>query len=109
MNMRPTSSPWGGGNQWLQQMIRNLTGRGYAVVFDLTRPVEFSATGPFAIVRHPIYLGWLLIVFATPVMTMSQLLFAVTSTIYLIAAIPFEEASLVEAFGEKRPPKFEGR
>ena len=67
---------------------------------DLARPVQFSATGPFAIVRHPIYLGWVLIVFASPVMTTSQLLFAATSTLYLIAAIPFEEASLVEAHGE---------
>ena len=68
---------------------------------DHTRPVEFRASGPFAIVRHPIYLGWVLIVFATPVMTTSRLEFAIVSTAYLIAAIPFEEASLVEAFGEK--------
>ena len=68
---------------------------------DLTRPIEFKADGPFAIVRHPIYLGWVLMVFATPVMTTSRLLFAVTSSAYLIAAIPFEERSLVEAFGEK--------
>jgi methanethiol S-methyltransferase len=68
---------------------------------DLTRPVEFRADGPFALVRHPIYLGWVLIVFAAPVMTTSRLLFASISTAYLIAAIPFEEASLVEAFGEK--------
>jgi protein-S-isoprenylcysteine O-methyltransferase Ste14 len=66
---------------------------------DLARPVQFSATGPFSIVRHPIYLGWILIVFPTPVMTATQLLFAVVSTVYLIAAIPFEEASLVEAHG----------
>ena len=65
------------------------------------RPIEFKAEGPFAIVRHPIYLGWVLMVFATPVMTTSQLLFAVVSTLYLIAAIPFEERSLLEAFGEK--------
>ena len=68
---------------------------------DLSRPIEFKADGPFAIVRHPIYLGWVLMVFATPVMTTSQLLFAVTSTLYLIAAIPFEERSLLEAFPEK--------
>ena len=68
---------------------------------DLTRPIEFKADGPFAIVRHPIYLGWVLMVFATPVMTTSRLLFAVTSTLYLIAAIPFEERSLLEAFPEK--------
>jgi methanethiol S-methyltransferase len=68
---------------------------------DLTRPIEFKADGPFAIVRHPIYLGWVLMVFATPAMTTSRLLFAVTSSAYLVAAIPFEERSLVEAFGEK--------
>jgi methanethiol S-methyltransferase len=68
---------------------------------DHTRPIEFRATGPFGIVRHPIYLGWVLIVFATPVMTSSRLLFAVISTAYLVAAIPLEERSLVDAFGEK--------
>ena len=68
---------------------------------DHTRPIEFRAAGPFAIVRHPIYLGWVLMVFATPVMTTSQLEFAIVSTGYLIAAIPFEEASLVAAFGDK--------
>jgi len=35
------------------------------------------------------------------VMTTSRLLFAVTSTAYLVAAIPWEEKSLVDAFGEK--------
>ena len=68
---------------------------------DLTKPIEFRKDGPFAIVRHPIYLGWVLMVFATPVMTTSRLLFAVISTLYLIAAIPFEERLLVENFGDK--------
>jgi protein-S-isoprenylcysteine O-methyltransferase Ste14 len=68
---------------------------------DPTRPVEFRAAGPFAIVRHPIYLGWVLMVFATPLMTTSRLEFAIVSTAYLIAAIPLEEASLLEAFPEK--------
>ncbi|HUQ88439.1 MAG TPA: isoprenylcysteine carboxylmethyltransferase family protein [Vicinamibacterales bacterium] len=68
---------------------------------DPNRAIEFRADGPFAIVRHPIYLGWILMVFATPLMTTSQLLFAVVSTLYLIAAIPFEERSLLEAFPEK--------
>jgi protein-S-isoprenylcysteine O-methyltransferase Ste14 len=68
---------------------------------DHTKAIEFNATGPFGIVRHPIYLGWLLIVFATPVMTTGQLLFAVISTAYLVAAIPWEERSLLEAFPEK--------
>jgi protein-S-isoprenylcysteine O-methyltransferase Ste14 len=45
-------------------------------------------------VRHPIYAGWFLFVFAMPVMTMTQLVFAVTSSVYLLIAIPFEERSL---------------
>ena len=68
---------------------------------DQTKPVEFRKDGPFAIVRHPIYLAWVLMVFATPTMTTSRMLFAVVSTAYLIAAIPFEERSLLEAFPEK--------
>ncbi|MFA5907155.1 MAG: isoprenylcysteine carboxylmethyltransferase family protein [Vicinamibacterales bacterium] len=65
------------------------------------QPVEFKVTGPFGLVRHPIYFGWLLIVFGTPEMTCSRLLFAVVSSAYLVVAIPLEEASLVQAFGEK--------
>ncbi len=63
---------------------------------DPTKPIEFRVEGPFAIVRHPIYLGWVLMVFATPTMTTSRLLFAVVSTLYLIAAIPLEERLLLE-------------
>jgi protein-S-isoprenylcysteine O-methyltransferase Ste14 len=68
---------------------------------DHARAIEFRADGPFAVVRHPIYLGWVLMVFATPVMTSSRLLFAVISTAYLIAAIPFEERSLLESYPDK--------
>lgn len=68
---------------------------------DHSKAIEFKAEGPFALVRHPIYLGWIVMVFATPVMTTTRLLFAVISTAYLIVAIPFEERSLVEAFPDK--------
>jgi methanethiol S-methyltransferase len=68
---------------------------------DPTTAIAFRKAGPFAIVRHPIYLGWVLMVFATPTMTTSRLLFAAVSTLYLIAAIPLEERSLVEAFPEQ--------
>jgi protein-S-isoprenylcysteine O-methyltransferase Ste14 len=68
---------------------------------DATKPAQFSATGPFSLVRHPIYLGWILIVFPVPAMTTSQLLFAVVSTAYLAAAIPFEERSLVDTYGDQ--------
>ncbi len=40
INMRPTSAPWGGGNQWLAQMRRYLAGRGYEVVFRLVDDLD---------------------------------------------------------------------
>lgn len=63
---------------------------------DHTKAIEFRASGPFGLVRHPIYLGWILMVFAVPTMTTSRLVFAVISTLYLIVAIPLEERSLLE-------------
>jgi protein-S-isoprenylcysteine O-methyltransferase Ste14 len=61
------------------------------------RPVAsgvFQARGPYAIVRHPIYVGWIVAVFAMPTMTMTQLLFAVTGTIYHVIGLELEERSL---------------
>jgi protein-S-isoprenylcysteine O-methyltransferase Ste14 len=39
--------------------------------------------------------------FGTPVMTGTRLSFAAISTTYLLLAIPFEERSLEDAFGEE--------
>jgi len=55
---------------------------------------EFLARGPYGWVRHPIYSGWFLMVFATPLMTTTRLVFAITSSAYLLVAIPLEERSL---------------
>jgi protein-S-isoprenylcysteine O-methyltransferase Ste14 len=64
----------------------------------------FTQRGPYGWVRHPIYAGWFLVVFSVPVMTATQLVFAVTSCAYLVAGMVFEERSLVaaapEAYGE---------
>jgi len=67
---------------------------------DPAKAVAFTTDGPFGIVRHPIYLGWVLMVFAFPVMTTSRLMFAVVSTAYLVIAIPLEERSLLDAYGD---------
>ena len=56
-------------------------------------------SGAFAIVRHPLYFGWALLVFGTPDMTATRFVFAAVSTAYLAVAIPWEERSLVETFG----------
>lgn len=58
---------------------------------------EFKTEGPYGWVRHPIYLGWFLIVFAVPAMTMTRLVFAVISSAYILLAIPLEERSLRRA------------
>ena len=60
-----------------------------------------QARGAYGLVRHPIYLGWTLLVFGTPVMTGTRLSFALISTLYLVVAIPFEERSLMESFGDE--------
>jgi methanethiol S-methyltransferase len=60
---------------------------------------EFKTTGPYGWVRHPIYSGWFLLVFATPSMTMTRFVFAATSAAYLLVAIPLEERSLAKTAG----------
>ena len=57
--------------------------------------------GPFRVVRHPIYFGWILMVFGAPTMTVNRLIFGAISSAYLILAIPWEERSLVEAHGDQ--------
>jgi protein-S-isoprenylcysteine O-methyltransferase Ste14 len=66
---------------------------------DRQRPVSLETGGLYGIVRHPIYAGWALFVFSTPVMTGTHAVFAVVSTAYLALAIPFEERSLRNTFG----------
>ena len=57
-------------------------------------------TGPYRWVRHPLYLGWLLMVFGAAHMTGDRLAFAAITTAYLVVAIPWEERSLRQSFGE---------
>ena len=59
-----------------------------------TRPTEYRSSGPYGWVRHPIYSGWFLLVFAVSPMTMTRLTFAVVSCAYLLIAIPLEERSM---------------
>lgn len=59
-----------------------------------------KTTGVYSLVRHPLYFGWALFVFGPPDMTLTRFTFAVVSTVYLAIAIPFEERSLVETFGD---------
>jgi hypothetical protein len=62
--------------------------------------MDFKTTGPYGLVRHPIYLGWFLIVLCVGTMTMTRLVFAVVSCVYIVVAIPFEERSLLKSAGD---------
>jgi protein-S-isoprenylcysteine O-methyltransferase Ste14 len=59
---------------------------------------QLQVTGPYRWVRHPLYLGWTLMVFGAVHMTGDRLAFATITTGYLVVAIPWEERSLRQSF-----------
>jgi protein-S-isoprenylcysteine O-methyltransferase Ste14 len=61
---------------------------------------DLQMRGAYRIVRHPLYLGWIALVFGSPHMTGDRFAFAVISSAYLMIAIPWEERSLEAAFGD---------
>jgi protein-S-isoprenylcysteine O-methyltransferase Ste14 len=78
----------------LRQAWLPLTGRAYT-------PIAFRTPGPYRVVRHPIYLGFILAFWMTPAMTVTHLVFALATTAYILIAIQFEEHDLVAEHGEK--------
>lgn len=76
----------------LRQVWLHFRGRAYT-------PIAFTTPGPYRVIRHPLYIGWLLTFWMTPVMTVTHLVLACGLTIYILMAIPFEERDLVEAHG----------
>jgi protein-S-isoprenylcysteine O-methyltransferase Ste14 len=56
--------------------------------------------GPYRIVRHPLYLGWMLAAFASPHLTGDRFAFALLTSLYLMIAVRWEERSLRLAFGD---------
>jgi len=78
----------------LKQVWRHLTGKSY-------RPPQFHTPSLYKLVRHPLYIGWLIIFWAAPTMSAAHLLFALATTVYILLAIGFEERDLISAFGEE--------
>ncbi len=62
--------------------------------------LRFQTPGPYRLVRHPLYVGWLLAFWGAPTMTFAHLVFAVTCSLYILVAIRFEERDLVTSLGE---------
>jgi len=77
----------------LRQVWLHLRGRAYT-------PLAFGTPGLYQLVRHPLYVGWLLVFWSTPLMTSAHLVFAVATTAYILIAIQFEERDLVRAHKE---------
>jgi protein-S-isoprenylcysteine O-methyltransferase Ste14 len=77
----------------LKQVLRNLLGR--------AEPSPGFVTPFFyRLVRHPLYLGFILAFWAGPSMTVGHLLFAAAMTAYILVAIRLEECDLVDQLGQ---------
>lgn len=78
----------------LTQVVSHFAGR-------ITQPMKFKTPGLYRLIRHPIYLGFIIAFWSTPTMTLGQLLFAAVTTAYIFVGIYLEERDLVTLFGDE--------
>jgi protein-S-isoprenylcysteine O-methyltransferase Ste14 len=78
----------------VRQVILNLMGRDGG-------ETKFRTPLLYKMVRHPLYLGFIIAFWAAPVMTVGHLLFALVTTAYILVGIALEERDLVEHFGDE--------
>ena len=86
---------------WLiAQSVRGIDPLELAGIRNESARGPLQVRGPYALVRHPLYFGWVLALFGAAHMTGDRLAFAAITTLYLVIAIPWEERSLVRSFGD---------
>ena len=86
---------------WLTvRSVRRISALDLAGIRMTTESGLLQVTGPYSIVRHPLYLGWMLMVFGAGHMTGDRLAFAAITSAYLVVAVPWEERSLEREFGD---------
>lgn len=78
----------------LTQVITHFAGR-------VAEPMKFKTPGLYRLIRHPIYLGFIIAFWSTPLMTLGHLLFSAVTTAYIFVGIYLEERDLVSTFGNE--------
>jgi protein-S-isoprenylcysteine O-methyltransferase Ste14 len=100
--------------EWLSPFLYTMQGIGIGLIVGAARIIDalelagirpgrdagLAIRGPYRLVRHPLYLGWLLVVWGSPLLTGDRLTFAGLSSAYLLLAMPWEEQSMARTLGD---------